>query len=855
MTPGSRIGPYEVVTKLGAGGMGEVYRARDTKLNRDVALKVIPAAVAQDADRMARFQREAQVLAALNHPNIAQIYGMEGAALVMEYVPGDTLRGPLPVEEATAVARQLAAALEYAHEKGIVHRDLKPANIKVTPERVVKVLDFGLAKALEDSPADREIANSPTLSIAATKAGMILGTAAYMSPEQAKGQPADRRSDIFSFGVVLLEMLSGTQAFASGTITETLASVIRDQPAIPPDLPPNVARLLRRCLEKDPRKRLQAIGEARILLDQEDAPEPGAVAKTAKPSRVPWAIAAVILVFAAASSLLRPRPAPAQVTRLTITLPPGQVLAGNGPAISRDGRSIAYTAREADGVTRLFVRDLSRYEASVVPGSEGATGPFFSPDGTRIAFFARGKLMTALLSGGPPTPLMDASYQPFGGTWGDDDAIVCVPALSTGLLRVPSTGGKPEQLTAPDNASKGYAHVWPQFLGGGSLLFTIWGGINEAQAGASLLPPRAKDWTTIVPGPWATLYARSGHLLMSGEHGIRAVSYDLNRPLRVQPQTYVVEDIVLSPGMSKTWFALSDNGALVYVPGDLFLGTLAWVDRQGNITPITSKPESFADPTLSPDGTKAIVEDQGIWIVDLRRGTRSRVTLDNSGMNAYPAWNREGTQAIFASNRGGDWDIYSAPGGGAPSQRVLARKGNQFPLSVAPDGTLLFIERSGSTADLWTLKPDGTAVPFLVSAASKVGGQFSPNGQLVSYTSDETGRDEVYVRSFARPDEVAVVSTEGGRDAKWSLDGKEIFYRRGDAFFAASVTASPLAVSDSRKLFEMRAAQGRSTIHAGYSVGPDGRFLVVKLDARAIPTQINVVLNFFEELKLKVPTK
>ncbi len=870
----TRIGHYELGEKLGAGGMGEVYRARDTKLNRDVAVKVLPEALAKDAERLTRFQREAQVLASLNHPNIAQIYGLEGTALVMELVEGPTLaeriaQGPLPLDETLAIARQVADAMEAAHEQGVVHRDLKPANIKVRGDGAVKVLDFGLAKAMSaTSVASGDPSNSPTLTAHATQMGVVIGTAAYMAPEQARGKAVDKRADIWAFGVVLMEMLSGQRVFDGETVSDTLAAVLTREPgwsSLPAATPPAVRRLLERCLDRDPKKRLRDIGDARVILGGplDSAAVSGAAVAAASPGPR-WAVLALVAVAAAVLSVFvwtrfQRTTQPARVTRLSISLPPGQVLTSSGPAVTRDGRTIAYVAREVDGVSRLFVRDLARYESTVIPGSEGALQPFFSPDGARIAFFARGKLMTASLSGGPPTAIADAANLPFGGTWGDDGTIIFVPGLTSGLFRIPAAGGKAERVSEPDGASKGYAHVWPRFLPGrNSLLFLMWGGLNVEASGGIQMPLPANTWTQVTQGIWAVSYATSGHLLVGAEHGVQAAAFDPSKPQRTHAQTFVVEDVVSLPSLSESWFAVSDSGTLVYAPGDLFYGTLSWVDRKGAVTSISNKPESAVDLTVSPDGTRAVLEQgMGIWVVDLRRGNKLRLTEDNTGMNGYPLWSRDGTQVIFGSNRGGDWDIYSAPAGGGPAKRLLMRKGLQIPGSVAPDGTVLFTDRPAATsADLWTLKPDGKAEPLLVSPAGKFAAQFSPSGALIAYVSDETGREEVYVRSFAKPDDVAAVSTEGGRDPRWSGDGKEIFYRRGNAFMAASVSAGvPLVVGDSRKLFEIPAATGRTTFHAGYSVGPDGRFLIQRLDPRAIPTQINVVLNWFEELKSKVPAK
>ena len=437
------------------------------------------------------------------------------------------------------------------------------------------------------------------------------------------------------------------------------------------------------------------------------------------------------------------------------------------------------------------------------------------------------------------------------------------PALSLGLRRVPSAGGTIQQLTEPDEAARGYAHGRPQFLPGGrSLLFTIWGAPSGEDRGPALLSLEKGTWMHIASGIWSARYSSSGHLLLSGPRGVRAAPFDPKHPQPTNPQTFVVDEVFSTMAWSDSWFAVSDTGTLAYVPGDATLGRLAWVERDGRVSLVSDSVVSLSDPSLSPDGERIAFQDRddNLWTLDLRRGTRIRLTLDGEGSNAYPAWTRDGSHVLFSSNRSGDWEITSMPAGGGAATRVLTRKGNQFPLCVAPDGTILFAERTKAktAAVLASLSPDGTVTPFLDSAWSTVGGQFSPDGRLVAYVSDETGRDEVYVRPFGRSGDAAPVSANGGSSPRWSPDGREVFYRRGDAFLAASVSAAggALAVGDSRKLFEVSAAPGRSTIQAGYSVSPDGkRFLVLLLDPRAIPTQINVVQDWFAEVEAMVPTR
>jgi serine/threonine-protein kinase len=894
LSPGTRLGPYEIAGAIGAGGMGEVYRARDGRLGRDVAIKVLPPAFAQDAERVARFRREAQILASLNHPNIAAIHGLEEGegtiALAMEYVGGEDLaqrlrRGAIPVEESIAIAGQIAEALEEAHEHGIVHRDLKPANVKLTSEGKVKVLDFGLAKALEgdasggNGTGSGDLSHSPTMAHEGTGAGLILGTAAYMSPEQARGRRVDKRADIWAFGALVFEMLTGKRLFEGETVSDTLAAVLRQDvgwSALPEATPSSVRTLLRRCLERDVKRRLRDIGEARLTLAEPGAfpaaATPGVVSAPAKPAFATAATLALVAAASAAAGVLawtRSQPPLSRpVTRLSIPLPPGHVLTGNGaPAITRDGRLIAYAARDPSGASRLYLRPLDRFESIAVPESDGGQQPFFSPDGSRVGFFARGKLLTASVAGGAPTPIADSSAHPLGATWGEDDAIVFAPVLSSGLVRVPSSGGALQQLTTPDEGTGGYAHGRPQLLPGGkSVLFTIWGGANATDRGPALLSLEKKTWTHVAGGIWSARYVRSGHLLLSGPRGVRATPFDPDDAQVVNPQTFVIEQVFSTIAWSDSWFAVSDTGTLLYVPADFLLGTLTWVDREGRMTPASDKPVSLTDPTLNPDSERVAFADRDdkLWSVDLRRGTPTPLTEDGQGSNAYPVWSRDGARLTFASNRTGDWEIYSVPAAGGPEKRLLERKGNQFPSSYAPDGTLLFIERSKGRngADLLTLAPDGTVTPLLVSQpASKVGGQFSPDGNAIAYASDESGRDEIYVRQFGRSGDAGPavpVSSDGGSAPRWSPDGREIFYRRGDAFLAASVSqaAGKLSVGDSRRVFEVRAAHGRSTLQPGYSLSPDGRrFLIHLLDPRALPTRIDVVLDWFEELKTRVPAR
>jgi len=871
---GQTISHYRVTAKLGAGGMGEVYRATDTKLGREVALKVLPDAFAQDAQRMQRFQREAQVLASLNHPHIAAIHSLEHEgkvqALAMELVEGPTLaermaQGAIPWEEALPIAKQIAEALEYAHERGIVHRDLKPANIKLTTDGKVKVLDFGLAKAMtDDSAAATSSADfSPTLSLAATKAGLILGTAAYMSPEQAKGKPVDRRTDIWSFGVVLFEMLTGRQMFSGETATDILAAVVRAQPDWN-QVPAKARHLLRFCLEKDAKQRLQAIGDWRLLVDE--APQETAVAA---PSRMPWAVFAVLavtsIVSLAYALLSRPGSVEKAAIRLTIPLPSGQEITSY-PAITRDGRTVAYVARRGTEDSQLYLRDLNSFEARVVTGSTSAKQPFFSPDGKWVAFFAQGKLQKAEVAGGAPVSLADASYA-FGGTWSEDNTIIFTASLGSGLLRVPAGGGKPEALTKPDGAAQGYAHVFPQALPGGkSVFFSIWG----QRKGGAVLALDSGKWEVVLPqtgfavGTFESTGGTQGRLLLIDQSsGIRIAPFDAARPERTNADTSVLSNVYHEiETESQGWLAVSNTGTAVYASGNPAKTSLVWVDRQGKVTPAGKNQSVYREVSLSPDGGRAIVrEGPELWIHDLHRGTRSRLTAAEDISNIMPLWSADGTHVMFASSRGGDWDIFSQLADGSrPAEVILKRPSDQFPLSLSDDGTLLYVEIDSKTGrDLWILEPAGSSGErkssvLQMTPANETQGQFSPGSagrpRWVAFSLDDSGQNEIFSQSYPGGKNRVAVSTGGGILPRWSRDGKELFYVSGDAVMCVAVKADG-TLGAPRRLFDRSSFLFNHRFHS-YSVSPDGkRFLMIHRDEGSVPRQLNVILNWSAEFSAK----
>jgi eukaryotic-like serine/threonine-protein kinase len=871
LSAGTKLGTYEVLSAIGAGGMGEVYQAHDTKLGRDVAIKVLPEAVAHDLERLARFQREAKMLAALNHPNIATIFGLEqsGAThyLVMELVPGDTLQqrvkgdGPVPVEEALTIAKQIAEALEAAHEKGIIHRDLKPANVKLTPEGKVKVLDFGLAKAFAGDTSTEDMGNSPTLSMAATMQGVILGTAAYMSPEQARGKSVDKRTDIWAFGCVLYELLTGKQVFTGEDITEILAAVVMKEPAfdaLPANISPSIRVLLQRCLRKDRRQRTPDAATIRIEIEDALAAPNDSGATQATPvsmTKVLWTVAAALALVAVASLVfaLRNRPADVQKTsaRLTIPLPPGQEIT-TYPAITRDGRTVAYVTQQGLDAPQLYLRDLNSFEARAVPGSSGALQPFFSPDGKWVAFFAQGQLQKAEVAGGAPIRLAEALFS-VGGTWTEDNTIIYAASLGSGLLRIPASGGTSESLTKPDGAANGYAHVFPQALPGGrSLLFTIWG----QSRGNAVLSLVSRRWEIVLPeASFETAFfdptnGSTGRLLLIDRSStIKGAPFDAAHPGLTSADTTVLSDVYYDVETeSRGWLSISNNRTAVYASGNPAKTSLVWVDREGKAESLGKGQDLYRDVRLSPDGKKAVDRVGGdLWIHDLQRGTRTPLTSGDA--NFRPVWSLDGTRIFFGSNRGGDWDIYSQPADGSrPAEVLLKRPYDQWPLSILPDGTLIYREVHPKTGqDLWTLSPDGKTTPLRVTQFNEMEGQFSPGPaggrRWVAYTSDESGRNEIYVQSYPGGTNRIAVSDGGGSTPRWSPDGKELFYVTGDAVVAVAFRPDG-SFGAPHKLFD----RSNYYLKWGYDVSPDGkRFLMIRRDEGSVPRQLNVILNWSDE--------
>jgi Tol biopolymer transport system component len=869
LAPGARLGPYEIVAPIGAGGMGEVYRARDTKLKRDVALKVLPDSFASDTDRLARFTREAQTLASLNHPNIAHIHGLEESegvtAIVMELVEGDDLsqriaRGAILLEEALPIAKQIAEALEAAHEQGIIHRDLKPANIKIRLDGTVKVLDFGLAKALEPpGEPSAQAMNSPTMTARATQMGMILGTAAYMAPEQAKGRAVDKRADIWAFGVVLYEMLTGRRAFDGDDISEVLASVLKTNPdwsAFPAGLPSSIRRLLRQCLEKDPKQRIRDMGDVRLMLDERDEPPPvhAPAGKAPFPRRVLLPAAIALFVFAAAalvlSYLTRSQPEVSSV-HLSIPLPPGEQVTTE-PAISPDGMTIAYAAGRTRETSRLYLRTLDSFAVRAVESSVAASTPFFSPDGLSVAFFATGKLWRALVAGGAPIPVASAP-QPWGGTWCQDDTIVFVPSLSAGLWRVLAAGGTPVQLTKPDDAAAGYAHAHPQRLPGtDEVLFAVW----AKKSYAAVFSPRTGKWREATIGFAAgasvsPVYAENGYVLASDRvDGVTAAAWNPSATTPSRPETVVVNDVYWIQGHGRKWLNVSANGTAVYVPGSSLKRHLVWVDRQGQITQLPGAVDAINEAILSRSGLKVARKGKNSqWVVDLISGSRTRIVTDLGTF--LGGWLPDDDRIVVSSNKDGDWDLYTVSANGNSELRLLLKKPfTQHAMAVAPNGSLVYLEVHPVTgSDLWTLAPDGRTTPLVVTPFDERSASVSADGKYVAYVSDESGRNEVYAIPFSGKGDRVPISIDGGTGPVWSRNSSELFYRAGDNLMSVQIRSmSPLVLGDRKNLLDVSAFE--PAYYHDFDVSADGRrFLFIRSEPNARPTSLNVIVNWFPELE------
>ena len=870
--------------------MGEVYRARDTKLNRDVALKVLPDLFASDPERLARFRREAQVLASLNHSNIAAIFGVEetGAApaLVMELVDGRTLADfadtPVPIAEVTAIARQIVEGLEAAHEAGVIHRDLKPANIKVRDDGTVKILDFGLAKAMgaDGTRSGADPSNSPTLTAQATQLGMILGTAAYMAPEQARGRAVDKRADIWAFGVVLYEMLSGRRAFQGEDVSETLAAVLTREPdfsAVPASTPAALVALMRRCLERDPRRRLRDIGEARLALET-PVSDRSATAVPAKPSPTPKSVAAwrgvtaaltgaLLLVAglwwqstgrsgdAVHASVLLPRDVSFDLTLYPVV------------AMSDDGSRLALVGSNS-GIRRLYVRRMGEFEARLLDGTENATSPFFSPDGSWIAFFADGRLKKILADGGP---VMDVAAAPDnrGGVWAGDDTIIYAPVPASPLVQVAAAGGKTTPVSTLDEKKRERTHRWPSVLPDGKTVLVTVGSVEHPDdyddARIESVRLGTGERRVVIEGGRMARYVATGHLLYLRGKVLYAVPFDLARGQASSSAVPVIDGVSGDVITGAANYSLSRSGAIAFVPGDPSGGVrkLAWVDLKGAPTPIEAAPALYTDPHVSPDGRRVALSlvagsHRDLYVVDTARSTSSRVTSE--GENRTPLWSPDNRLVYIAYDRLRNVSIVMrrlADGSGS-AESIAEVPGQAYAEDLTRDGGTLLLSANTSTArgvfEIFRLPLTKGSKPELIASAPDQDAYqpaISPDGRWLAYASYESTRAEVYVQSYPSGGNRMKISTAGGLEPRWAANGKALFYTQANSLMMVPIEPGAAFLPGKPRMLFGGLTPPATDSGQTYSVDPKGeRFLMLR-PARedAGPPEVRVILNWFSTLQ------
>jgi serine/threonine protein kinase len=886
---GTKLGPYDILSPLGAGGFGEVYKARDTRLDRTVAIKVLPETLAADSDRIARFEREAKTLAALNQPHIAQIYGLEESngvrALVMELVDGPTLadriaQGPIPLDEALPIAKQIAEALEAAHEQGIIHRDLKPANIAFTSSGQVKVLDFGLAKAL-DPVVGSDLSDSPTLTLAATQAGVVLGTAAYMAPEQARGKSVDKRADIWAFGCVLYEMFVGTPAFRGDTLTDIIAAVVKNEPnwtLLPADTPVRFRWLLGRCLVKGPDQRLHDIADARIELDDIAAtPVDGAPAVHTEQGhslrwreRVAWILAAFALLAAFLGWVRRPAlPAPPRIARLSI-LPPEKTSFSIQNAVtvgvpqlelSPDGRAIVFAAVTSGGRPSLWLRSFDSTTAQPLTGTEGAEYPFWSPDGAWVGFFADGKLKKVPVTGGPSQLIANDIPDPRYGSWGADDTILFSRGM-TPVLRVSAAGGAVTRVTQLDTSRQEGSHRFPQFLPDGKhFIFQLRSSVPDyTGVYAGSLDGRTKK--LLIQGQTSARYA-SDHLFFPDGDTLMAQAFDADR-LELRGRPVVVGEHVGRSSMGTAAYSLSSDGTLAYANTLSAPSRLTWFDRTGKPVGVVGPVADYTDFRFSPDEsrlTTSLADPKtgfpDVWLLDLARGINAPCTF-GPALNAGAVWSPDGSKIVFRTTRsGGLTEFYSKSSGCAGKEQpvltlAVARAAGLSPTSTlsdwSPDGRyLLFSTATGADYDLWVTPVTGESKPasFLSAPGDQWHGNFAPEGHLVAYSSSESGRFEIHVQTFPLSDWQSTISTDGGYEPRWRGDGREIYYLSPDQTLMAVTVGPGPSFGRPNRLFQTPVPAGVNSQRTHYVPSRDGqRFLISAPVADQAPAMsITVVLN------------
>ena len=920
LAPGSRLGPYEVVAKLGEGGMGEVYRAHDTKLNRDVAIKVLPDTFAGDHDRLSRFTREAQTLASLNHPNIAHVYGIENNALVMELVDGEDLSaliaaGPIALDDTLSIAKQIADALEAAHEHGIVHRDLKPANIKVRSDDAVKVLDFGLAKAIDPGASQSgTLANSPTITNRATQLGMILGTAAYMAPEQAKGKAVDKRADIWAFGAVLYEMVTGRRAFNGDDVTETLASVLKDPvdfAALPASVPPRLRTLIARCLERDVKLRLRDIGEARVELGRiADSPADSSAstvisAPAAPSSRLPWLVAALAVIVAAVAAWSafgsRPPAAVASSIHARINLDPAEALLGSDPneirvgsrrpsrtaiALSSDGRWLAFTGVQK-GTQQLFLRDLQRDAAVALAGTTGADNPFFSPDDKWIGFWSNGALRKVPVEGGPVSEISKVSSRIGGADWGKDGRILF--GAESAINMVSADGGALSVVAKLDAASDDDVLRLPRWIDANHFLYAVFNSRAPVRNRLVVQGLDGNDKRVLMDDATdGRIVAGGSYLLFMRGATLMAAAFDVGSASVRGAAQGLVDGVQVSTNAPNTSvdigageFATSESGTLVYLPGREFADVEAvftWLDRKGQPSPLTEMDRrGYSAPRLSPDNLRAVAftvgNDRAIWIHDFDRRSTRKVRFD--GITSRVIWTPDGKSIVFGGQTSRDRGLYRMPADGSgAAEHLPGGVRNPIPAGWARNGDeLVFIESvreidgGNGSYDIFALTlATGKTRPLVQTAATESHAAMSPDGKWLAYATNETGRFEVVVQPYDGGGRVDI-SVGGGTGPRWAHDGKSLIYSkqipdprdptrvRFEMFEVPLTIGATIKAGTPRQFADLSQEEfGTASPTANYDVAMDGRVLgTTRVFVTPPPPAIlNVITNWFKELRSKI---
>jgi Tol biopolymer transport system component len=885
---GTTLSHFKITAKLGQGGMGEVYRAEDTNLKREVAIKVLPEGFVQDPERFARFEREAHILASLNHPNIAAIHDLaedQGTHfLVLALVAGEDLatrlaRGPVPIEDALPLALQIAEGLEAAHRQGIVHRDLKPANVMVSQDGKVKILDFGLAKPTEPVEGGAgDLTRSPTLTAQMTQAGVILGTAAYMSPEQARGLEVDKQADIWAFGCVVFEMLAGGRVFAGTDITDSLAAVLRSDPEwslLPTATPTPVRRLLRRCLEKETHSRLRDIGDARLELEEvsvEEADGEHAATVDRQPSRwaqaIPWGLAVVSIValLVALFGLKTPPATHGAATRLLVETGPLD-LSGRAPAIalSRDGRRLAFVGYR-DNASYIAVRELDEFEAREVPGTVGAQGPFFSPDGEHLGFSLEGELRTVSLAGGPATTLF-RGWVLWGATWGPQDRIVFGAWPNTGLTEVSAMGDGPRRMTELDEGYKENYHAQPEFIGdSNAVLFNSFNAFTAVGVpGVMVNSPQNPARLLLEEGGTNPRYAQSGHLVLVKNGSLMAAPFDPDSFSQTTAAVPVLQGI-MTLGHRTAQYAIAENGTLAYIAGGrrAVEHTLVRVDRNGSSVTVTDTQRAYWGPRFSPDGERLAFwlsgDDPQVWVLEVARGSLTRLTSDKASF--WPIWTPGGDEVAFSHREEeGVVNLFRKDlAGGRQKERLTNSELGSQAGAWSPDGRSLVFQQGIDPVtgfDVWVHDLEQqTARPLLDTEANEFQPVLSADGEWLAYVSDESGRREVYVARFPEMTQRTAISVDGGSEPVWNPRGSELFFRKDDRMMVVEFSTGPQPKAGrSRMLFEGRFVPG-TPYGRNYDVSPDGKsfVMITSTEMSSPPSQVHVILNWFEELERLVPT-